>query len=136
MLSQTASRFSTLLLIITCYLYIQPAFSQENDIASSIANDIAKAINSKDEGILTSKLADDFTIAGQTGHVAQIVLKQLFSQLGDSVLSVARQSALEIENGTELTYLFNYRERGVTSTRIVLDKAGDISELELFPMEV
>jgi len=134
--SHKASRSFILLMMITCFLFIQPASSQDDNTPHSIANDIAQAINSKDESILTARLAENFTIAGQTGHVAKIVLKQLFSQLGDSVLTVEEKSITETADGTELNYLFHYRDRGETSTRIVLEKSGKLSSLELFPMEV
>lgn len=136
MRSITLVRFQLLLTLITSTLLIQSATSQEKDNLSSIANDLATAINSKDDGVLSSQLAEDFTIAGQTGQVAKIVLKQLFSQLGDSVITIEKESVAKTSEGSELTYLFHYRDRGETATKIILDATGKVSALELFPMEV
>jgi len=101
-----------------------------------IADLTAAAINEQSATLVEEHLSDDFSIAGQSGPIAKLVLGQLLAQFGDKVLSHKVVSKEMIEGQEILTYDFVYEERGSTVTTFIFDKNCKIVELKLFKMEV
>jgi len=94
------------------------------------------AINDETTGNLTEHLADDFTIAGQKPPIAQLVLEQVLSQLGDKVIGHSQKSSSMLDGRSILKYDFEYEGRGFKETTFVFNEDCKISELKLFDMEV
>lgn len=85
---------------------------------------------------LSPHLSSEFTMAGQNGEVAKMVLRQLLSQLGETVLSHKELS--ENKEGTELrlSYKIEYQTLGEKEATFVFDSNNLLKELHLFKMEV
>ena len=94
------------------------------------------SINSSSSDQLTPYLADDFTIAGQQGSIAKLVLDQLFSQLKDSVLSYQEIEQSNSDQGLTLVYNVNYKNLGPKQSKFWFNKQNLLTELSLFDMEV
>ncbi len=95
----------------------------------------AKAINAKSGTALDAYLAEDFTIAGQTGSIAKMVLPRLISQLGDSLLKYESVSETKTDVLT-LVYDFTYQTRGIKRTTFVFNEKNQLKELVLLKTEV
>jgi len=95
-----------------------------------------EALNTKSSEMIEQHLATDFTIAGQEGPVAIMVLKQIIAQLADPIISYEEVSHLENENSLVLVYDFEYKEKGSQETQITFDKNNKIKSLDLFKMTV
>jgi hypothetical protein len=81
-------------------------------------------------------LSDDFTIAGQKGEMAKLVLNQLFTQLGDKVDSYQEIKQIEIDKGLKLVYNISYMEMGLKEAAFIFTESNLLKELSLFKMEV
>ena len=95
-----------------------------------------EALNTKSSEMIEQHLATEFTIAGQEGPVAIMVLKQIIAQLADPIISYEEVSHLENENSLVLVYDFEYKEKGSQETQITFDKNNKIKSLDLFKMTV
>ncbi|WP_019038378.1 pepsin/retropepsin-like aspartic protease family protein [Psychroflexus tropicus] len=121
-------------LLITFLL--QPVFSQDIEQCREIVKITTHGVNKKSSIQLESYLAPEFEIAGRKGEIAKIVLKQLFSQLGDSIQSYTELSSELIENSLVLVYTMEYSKMGHKKATFVFDDKNQLKSLELFEMEV
>jgi len=94
------------------------------------------SINKQSTDELSKYLSDDFMIAGQKGVVAKIVLKQLFSQLGETVKSHHQEAVIESENELVLKYNIDYENKGMKEATFTFNRDNLLKGLELFEMEV
>jgi len=94
------------------------------------------SINKQSTDELSKYLSDDFMIAGQKGVVAKIVLKQLFSQLGETVKSHHQEDVIESENELVLKYNIDYENKGLKEATFTFNRDNLLKGLELFEMEV
>jgi len=94
------------------------------------------SINKQSTDELSKYLSDDFMIAGQKGVVAKIVLKQLFSQLGETVNSHHQEAVIESENELVLKYNIDYENKGMKEATFTFNRDNLLKGLELFEMEV
>jgi predicted aspartyl protease len=111
--------------------------SSAQDVAAciKIVETTAKAINAKSGNDLGSYLSEDFTIAGQTGAIAKMVLPRMISQLGDSLLKYEKVSETKTEVVT-LVYDFIYESRGTKRTTFVFNASNQLKELVLFKANI
>jgi len=94
------------------------------------------SINKQSTEELSKYLSDDFMIAGQKGVVAKMVLKQLLSQLGETVKSHHQEDVIESENELVLKYNIDYENKGMKEATFTFNRDNLLKGLELFEMEV
>lgn len=107
--------------------------TSERDRIVAIAYD---AINSKDAVPLMPHLADDFSIAGQSGDIAKFILQQLFAQLGVTITDIEKLSEESTADGTILIYKAVFGEMGERTSTFVFNPENKLQVLELLEMQV
>jgi len=119
-------------------IFLHIATAQEPLACRNVAMITVEAINEHSSEKLKKYLSDDFSIAGQKGEVAKLILEQLFAQLADSI-----QTYEEIEIKTsnkELTLKYNisYLKKGSQEeATFIFNENNLLRELSLFSsMEV
>ncbi|MCF6297393.1 MAG: aspartyl protease family protein [Flavobacteriaceae bacterium] len=122
--------------ILLTILTIQTSLSQNLEQCREIVKITTEAINTKSTVELENNLASDFEIANQKGQMAKIVLKQLFTQLGETVESYKEINTQTLENTLILTYSIYYSKMGEKNAIFVFDEQNKLKKLELFKMEV
>jgi len=122
-----------LLLLSFAFLSIS---AQEIDQCKEIVKVTIESINNQSTEKLKGHLSDDFTIAGQKGEIAKLVLNQLFSQLGDSVKSYEEVSQNKIDDGIQLIYKIHYEKMGLKEATFTFNESNLLKELALFNMEI
>ncbi len=127
-------RIITTVVFVT--LMVQSVFSQDIEKCREIVKVTTDAINTKSSVELEKHLASDFEIANQKGKIAKIVLKQLFTQLGDTVQLYTEVNAERIEKSLTLIYSISYSKMGQKNATFVFDEHNKLKKLELFKMEV
>lgn len=112
------------------------AFSQDIDVCRSIVDATLKGINDHSSENLQKYLAPNFSIAGQKGEMAKMVLTQLFTQLDETVQSSEVISEKK-ENGTLTSkYSIAYAKMGTREATFLFNEQNLLQELSLFSMEV
>jgi hypothetical protein len=111
-------------------------FSFNNNIHEKIVEITITAINDNSSTQLESYLSTDFSIAGQTGEIAKIVLKQLITQLDDTVLNHHFTNQQTEQNETTISYLITYQKMGDKEATFVFDSNNKLKELILMDMQV
>lgn len=123
-----------ILLIVIFNLKI--VLAQDVETCQQIVDLTIESIEQQSTDKLETRLATDFSIAGQEGEIAKMVLKQLISQLNDKVLSYEIIS--QTQNNDELTLVYNtqYEKMGEKEATFVFNADNQLKELALFAMEV
>ena len=120
-------------LVLFC---IQSTLSQDIDKCKDIVTLTVESINQKSANKLKPHLASDFTIAGQTGEIAKMVLDQLVLQLNETIISHQEVSTNKTKQGLELKYNFEYKNMGVREAVFLFTKSNQLKDLKLFEMQV
>lgn len=81
-------------------------------------------------------LDENFTIAGQQGEIAVLVLEQLIMQIDETVTSYKKTSEKNENGNTVLTYKVEYKNLGEKESVFVISPEGKLVELSLFEMRV
>lgn len=123
--------FFVLCFFITCSISSQTTNEYEYIVQAAI-----EAINTKDVEKLLPHLSENFTISGQKGDIAQMVLKQITTQLNDSILTIKKTDSNQTEKGFEIEYNFEYKNLGTKEAYFIFDSANKIVEFAPFKMEV
>ena len=110
--------------------------AQDIKACEMIVQKTIESINSKSADNLTPHLANDFTIAGQTGDIAKMIFPQLFSQLNDKVLSSKLLTQKTNQHFLELVYQFEYEGMGIKETIFQFNGDNKMTALTLFEMQV
>lgn len=111
------------------------AFSQEPKACQALALKTFEAINNKSIDQVEPFLSNDFTISGQSGDIAIIVLKQLVHKLGN--IKHFEQTGREPHDTTlVLTYKVVYESVGPKQAMFVFNKNNQLSQLELLKIAV
>jgi len=110
--------------------------AQEIDQCREIVEVTIESINNQSTEDLKAHLSDDFSIAGQKGEMAKMVLAQLFSQLGESVKSYDEVNQYRKDDGIQLVYKIQYEKMGLVEATFTFSKKNLLKELSLFEMEV
>lgn len=121
--------------ILFCFILVQFTQAQSVDQSKTIVSSVVKAVNQGSIDGIDNDLAQDFTIAGQKGAIARIVLKQLISQLNDKIVDYTFIDR-ENEAHLKLNYIFNYERLGEKRAFFIFDKENKIKEMSLLSMEV
>lgn len=110
--------------------------AQHSDTTNTMIEIVVNALNNSDLSVLEPHLDDNFTIAGQKGEIAKIVLKQLFLQLNETILSYDKIREESINQNQVLVYKVNYQKMGEKESILTITPEGKLLELVLFEMEV
>lgn len=124
------------ILTVICLISLQFATAQNPAAHRIVVMRTVEAINTHTATPLNEYLADDFSISGQKGEIARLVLKQLLKQINETVHSYEKIDQKDLNNGTELRYSISYKRLGKRTARFVFDEKNMLRELELFQMEV
>lgn len=123
--------FLTLLLLTS-----QFTLAQNIDECRKVVDLTIKSINNQSSEEIKNYLSDDFTIAGQKGEIAKLVLNQLLSQLRDTVKSFKETEQNILEGGIELKYNIDYDQMGLKEATFIFNENNLLDELSIFKMEV
>ena len=94
-----------------------------------------EAINQKNADSVIKYLSDDFSIAGQTGELAKIILSQIFEQLNMKVSHIKKIESLKTD-ALALVYEAEFGDKGRKKSTFVFDEKNQLKSLELLPMQV
>ncbi len=111
------------------------AFPQEAKICQALALKTFEAINNKKTDQIESFLSSDFTMSGQNGDIAIIVLKQLVHKLGN-ITHFEQIGREPHDSSLVLTYKVIYESVGPKQAMFVFNKNNQLSQLELLKIEV
>ncbi|MGB2273833.1 MAG: hypothetical protein ACPH2K_05615 [Flavicella sp.] len=125
-----------LVVVFSLLVTFQQTVSQNIDKCNEIVSLTKEGINKKSPKGLLPFLSEDFTIAGQKGNIAKLVVKQLFLQLGDTVLSIDSKRQNKQEETLELIYDFHYEKKGHREAIFLFNNQNQLKSLKLFNMEV
>lgn len=106
------------------------------EICQATVKKTVDAINQGSSAPLEGHLSENFTIAGQEGEIAKMVLQQLLSQLNETVVNCEEKSQQEQDGAWTLVYQMEYAQMGIEEGKFVFDIDNKLEELELFKMEV
>lgn len=106
-------------------------YSQDVKKCEDITLKIYAAINAKDATLLEPYLADDFSIAGQTGYIARMVLPQLFMQLNTDITEIVKISETKTNN-LQLVYEAHFEGHGRRMSTFIFNTDNQIKEIILF----
>lgn len=110
-------------------------FAQDIKICEERAQEIFKALNSKSTSTIEPYLDSNFTIGGQTGEIAKLILPQFFKQLNDSVIDLKKKSE-DKGDFLNLVYFVKYKKMGDKEATITFTNDNKIREINLFKMSV
>jgi len=122
------------IILITMVVLHQTVLAQNTEKCQKIVDIVITSINDNSAEPLQPYLAENFSIAGQKGELARMVLDQLFAQL--TVNSFQETHRRAIDHGLELKYNIVYEKMGAKEATFLFDKDGLLSNLNLFKMEV
>lgn len=125
-----------LVVVFSLLVTLQQTISQNIAKCKEIVSLTKEGINKKSPIDLLPFLSEDFTIAGQKGNIAKLVVKQLFIQLGDTVLSIGSLRQNKQEETLKLIYDFNYEKKGHREATFLFNNQNQLKSLKLFNMEV
>lgn len=125
------------LIFLLSLLFIQEvAYSQDVEACRKIVNLTIDAINTQSAAQLKAHLSEDFTISGQEGQMAIIVLSQLLSQLEENVKSHEETGLIQTDEQLELKYNIEYGKLGTREGTFTFNEDNKLSALNLFKMKV
>ena len=123
-------------ILIPLLFITQVTLAQDINKCRKIVELTIESINNSSSEGLNNYLADDFTIAGQNGELAKMVLNQLFSQLGESVNSQKEIRQNRTDKELELVYNIDYKAMGTKEAVFIFNENNLLKDLTLFKMEV
>ncbi len=123
-------------ILVLLLLFSQVAFTQNIDECKKIVNLTIESINDQSSEKLNSYLSNDFTIAGQKGEIAKLVLNQLLSQLKDTVKYHKELSIKKLDKELQLKYSIDYEKMESKEATFIFNKNNLLKDLNLFKMEV
>ena len=123
-------------IFVLLFVITQVSFAQDIGECRKIVNLTIESINNGSSESLNEYLSDDFSVSGQKGEIAKIVLKQLFSQLGEKVKSHQEIKQSKIDKGLELVYNIDYMKMGRKEATFIFNENNLLTELTLLKMEV
>lgn len=111
------------------------AFAQDITECEKIVLQTYEAINQKNADPIIKYLSDDFSIAGQTGEVAKLVLLHLFDQLNVKMTNIKKISETKTDVLT-LLYEAEFGDKGLKKSTFVFNKKNQLKSLELLQIQV
>ena len=114
---------------------INMAIAQDVTVCEKIVGQTYDAISKKNADLIMPYLADDFSIAGQTGEIAKMIMPQLFSQLNTQIGNIKKVSEIKTDVLT-LVYEADFEGIGLKTSTFVFGQDNKLKALELLKMEV
>lgn len=114
----------------------QLTFAQDITECRKVIEQTIESINNNSTDNLIPLLANDFTIAGQQGSVAKLVLNQLLFQMAETVISHEEIDQIGSEGQLKLKYRVEYQSMGVKEATFIFNENNLLKDLHLFKMEV
>jgi predicted aspartyl protease len=111
------------------------AFAQDVAECEKIVLQTYGAINKQNADPIMQYLSEDFSVAGQTGEIAKMVIPQLFNQLNVEISNIKKISETRTDVLT-LVYEANFGEMGTKTSTFVFNKKNQLKALELLKMQV
>jgi predicted aspartyl protease len=115
---------------IAIFIAIQTAHAQTVSECEKIVQITYDCVNRKSSTALEPHLAEDFTIAGQTGFIAPMVLAQVFPQLNDNVTNIRKLEETQTDVLT-LVYEADFKTLGTKKSTFIFDQNNKLKELIL-----
>ncbi len=114
------------------FLFIAVSISaQNNSKRDLIFKKVVQAINENSYKHFEPYLSSEFTIAGQKGYIATMILEQLFPQMNETVLSYEKLNEKIHNSIIEVDYSINYKNVRERIAKIKFNKENEILELLL-----
>ena len=111
------------------------AFAQDVAECEKIVLQTYGAINKQNADPIMQYLSEDFSVAGQTGEIAKLVIPQLFNQLNVEISNIKKISETRTDVLT-LVYEANFGEMGTKTSTFVFNRKNQLKALELLKMQV
>ncbi len=124
------------LFFLVFLVFFQFTSAQNIDECRKVVQLTTESITNASTSGLNDYLADDFSIAGQKGEIARVVLSQLLSQLGEIVKSSKETNIIKHDKALELIYSVEYEKMGIKEATFLFNEENQLQELNLFKMEV
>lgn len=121
---------------LVLFILSQLTFAQDITECRKVIEQTIQSINNNSADKLIPLLANDFTIAGQQGSVAKLVLNKLLSQMGETVISHEEIDQIRSEGELKLKYSIAYQKMGVKEATFIFNANNLLKDLHLFKMEV
>ena len=119
--------------ITSIFVLYTTFYGQDVAECEKVASFTYQAIKEKTAEPILKYLSNDFTIAGQTGEIAKMILPQLFSQL--EVIDFKKINETQTEFLT-LEYETTFEKIGKKTSTFIFNKDNQLMELKLLEMEV
>lgn len=124
-----------LVVFIALLLFVKLSEAQNVQKCEQIVSEVYKAINQKDAEPIMKYLSDDFSIAGQSGSIARMILPQLFSQLNEQVSDIRKKSEHKT-NVLKMEYEAQFKKMGKITSTFIFNEKDQLKSMDLFPMKV
>ncbi len=124
-----------LLALVILFFASNITFAQDVVECEKIVLQTYDAINNKNSDLIMKYLSEDFSIAGQNGEIARMILPQLFQQLNTKITNIKKISDTKTDVLT-LVYESNFDSMGVINSTFVFDKNNKLTKIDLIPMQV
>ncbi len=123
-----------LLAVIILFFVSNLTFAQDVSVCKKIVLQTYEAINKRSSKPIMKHLADDFSMAGQKGEIAKMILPQLFGQLNTKITKIKKISE---KKTSVLTFVYesNFDGMGLIKSTFVFDKNNKLKKLDLIPMQ-
>lgn len=125
-----------LIIVLLALLSYSLNYSQDLKECEKTVPILVSAISEGSASSISEYLSPEFTVAGQSGELAKMILNQLLQQLNDRVSDYKKIEEELIGETLKLSYEFDYQNMGKKQTLLSFNKANQIVELSLFEMEV
>jgi len=125
------------ILISLSVLFISlTARTQDIDKCRDIIKLTFQSVNKQSIADIEKHLSPDFEIANQKGEIAKLVLKQLVSQLNDSIIEYKEQEVIKNDTTLSFNYSLKYQNLGDKQASFVFNNENKITKLELLKIKV
>ena len=112
------------------------SYAQDTNKCKAIIDIAIKAVNNQTITELEKHLASNFVISNQKGKTAKLVLKQLITQLNDSIKSYSYKEIKKSDSTLTLLYNLRYKKLGEKEASFTFNNNNKILELELLKIKV
>ncbi len=112
------------------------ARTQNVDKCRDIVRLTIQSVNKQSITDIEKYLSSDFEIANQKGKSAKLTLKQLVSQLNDSIVGYQEKEVTKNDTIISFNYNLKYQKSGDKQASFVFNKENKIKKLELLKIEI
>ena len=112
------------------------AKAQEIEKCREIIKLTFQSVNKQSITDIEKYLSPNLEVAGQKGEIAKLVLKQLVSQLNDSIIEFKEQEVIKKDTTISFNYNLKYQKLGDKQASFTFNKENKITKLELLKIKV